>query len=416
MLIRKIKNIGHLFLAVVANIIFCWPSRKIKVIGITGTDGKTTTTHLVYHSLKSAGKKVSMISSVYAKIGNIEYETGLHTTTPHAFTIQRFLKKAVKNGDEYFVLETTAHGIDQNRVWGIPFEIGLITNITHEHIQSHKGYDYFKSLDVYCQVKSNLLLQSKKAILNKDDRFYDRLQQLLSKKNIKIKTFGLNHQSDYMWKNTFVTSLVGDFQKYNILAAYAVCQNLGITDIEFETALSTFVLPPGRFNIIINQPIRVIIDFAHTIHGLDNFLSTVKKEYAHKNLLIHVFGSAGQRDFIKRSMMGEVSGEWCDKVILTEEDYRDEDPMSICREIAKGLEKKGFTYVSPHALSRFKRKVYTICIDREKAIKSALRCARKGDTIVITGKGHEKSLCRGNKEIPWDEKKIILKTYKNLYE
>jgi UDP-N-acetylmuramoyl-L-alanyl-D-glutamate--2,6-diaminopimelate ligase len=414
MFIRKIKNIGHLFLTVIANIIYGFPANMIKVIGITGTDGKTTTTHLIFHVLKSSGKKVSMISSVYAKIGNIEYETGLHTTTPYSFTIQRLLRSAVNNGDLYFILETTAHGIDQNRAWGIPFYIGLITNISHEHIQSHKGYDYFKSLHVYSKVKASLLAHSEIALLNKDDWSYEYVHQLLKNKKIYIKTFGLNNKAKYMWKNTFKSSLVGDFQKYNILSAYAVCHNLGITDEQFTTALSTFVLPIGRFDVVETKPITVIIDFAHTVNGLDNFLSTVKKSYSKNHSLIHVFGSAGHRDYTKRSLMGETSAQWCDKVILTEEDYREEDPTEICRAIAKGLEKKGFKYVSSKDLPFSGNKTYSICIDREVAINCAILSAHKNDTVVITGKGHEKSLCRGRTEVPWDEKKIVLNALRNM--
>lgn len=168
-MIQKLKNVYHLLQAILANIWYGFPSRKLKVIGVTGTDGKTTTTHLITHILKTAGKKVSMISTIYAKVGSHEYETGLHTTTPSSFTIQKMLSLAVKDNEEFFVLETTSHALDQNRVWGIKYKIGIITNITHEHLDYHKTYDE------YVKSKLKILLNSKLAVLNKDDRSYNLL-------------------------------------------------------------------------------------------------------------------------------------------------------------------------------------------------------------------------------------------------
>ncbi len=139
--IQKLKNIYHLFKAVIANIYYGFPSRRLKIIGVTGTDGKTTTTHLIYHILKVAGKRVSMISSVYANIGSKVYDTGFHVTTPNPLEIQKYLNLAVKNKDEYFVLETTSHALDQNRVWGVNYKISVVTNITEEHLDYHKTYE-----------------------------------------------------------------------------------------------------------------------------------------------------------------------------------------------------------------------------------------------------------------------------------
>src|SRR3989339_1761298 len=152
---QKIKNIYHLFQAVLANIFYGFPSRKLKVIGITGTDGKTTTTHLIAHILKTAGKKASFVSSVYASIGGVESDIGFHVTTPSSFILQKLLKQSADNHDEYFVLETTSHALDQNRVWGIKYEIGVITNITHEHLDYHRTYEE------YVKAKLKLLLNSK---------------------------------------------------------------------------------------------------------------------------------------------------------------------------------------------------------------------------------------------------------------
>lgn len=412
MLIRKIKNLAHLLIAFLSNIIFRFPSRRIKVVGITGTDGKTTTTHMVYHILKSAGKRVSMISSVYAKIGEEIYETGLHTTTPGSFSIQKMISKAIRNKDEYFVLETTAHGLDQYRVWGTKFYIGLITNITHEHIKSYRGYDYFGTLDDYALSKIKLLKISQFPITNKDDKFFYKVKKVIDSRN--LITYSLFEKATFNLDKKFNnTKLVGDFQKYNILASVSITKTLGIQDKDIQKALKTFVLPNGRFEVVSSSPITVIIDFAHTVNSINNVLKSIRENVAKDNNIIHVFGSAGLRDYIKREKMGIASGEWSNKVILTEEDYRIEDPYKICQEIAKGLEKRGFRFVKREELGVYKGKSYTIEIDRKKAINLAINSAKKKDVVVCTGKSHEKSLCRGNVEVPWNEHKAVYSSLKN---
>ena len=380
---QKLKNIYHLLQAIIANIFYGFPSRKLKVIGVTGTDGKTTTTHLIYHILKSAGKRVSMISTVYGKIGDKEYDIGLHTTTPDPFLVQKLLRKAVNHGDEYFVLETTSHALDQNRVYGIGFFIGVITNITHEHLDYHKTYEK------YVKAKAKLLLNSKFCVINANDQSFNRLKQIL--KNKKVISY-----SSKDFKIIKDLSNLTDFNRYNYLAAYTVCKNCGMPGKEILAAMRTFKLPPGRMELVYNKDFKVIIDFAHTPNAFKNVLPEIRKLYLKKNgRLIHVFGAAGLRDASKRSLMGKASSKYADVIILTEEDYRTEDPQVICSSIAQGIENKP---------------VFTI-INRQKAIKKAIQTARKNDVILLTGKSHEKSLCRGKKEFPWDERKAV---YDNL--
>jgi UDP-N-acetylmuramoyl-L-alanyl-D-glutamate--2,6-diaminopimelate ligase len=382
MFIRKFKNIGHLFLAILANIFYGFPSRKIKVIGITGTDGKTTTTHLVYHILKSAGKRVSMISTVYAKVGNIEYDTGLHTTTPNSFVVQKLLKKAVDNVDEYFVLETTSHAIDQNRIYGIDFYIGVLTNITHEHLDYHRDYEN------YLKTKLKLLLASEIAVMNRDDESYDKIIKFpifnsqfsmnfqFPNSKLKILTYGFQEQSDFRLDFGELGFNLPLFNQYNYLAAYTVCSEIGIEKEKIIQAMKTFVLPSGRFEIVYDKEFKVIIDFAHTPNAFEKLLPEIRSMFLkEKGRLIHVFGSAGLRDVSKRPMMGKASGTYSDAIILTEEDYRTEDLHKICLEIAKG----------------FVNKKYTIIENREEAIKKAISIAKKGDVVVLTGKAHEKS-------------------------
>lgn len=188
---QKIKNIYHFFRAVLINFIFGFPSNKLKVIGVTGTDGKTTTTHLIYHILKKAGYKVSMISTVYAKIADQEFDTGFHVTTPDALTIGKYLKMAADHRDDYFVLETTSHRLDQNQLTGVRFEAGVITNITHEHLDYHKTYEN------YVNAKVKLLKNSRLKITNRDDGSYDSISKIPG-----LKTYGIRNKSDYMYDFT----------------------------------------------------------------------------------------------------------------------------------------------------------------------------------------------------------------------
>ena len=251
--IQKLKNIYHLLQAIIVNFIYGFPSRKIKVIGVTGTDGKTTTVHLIYHILKTAGKKVSMISTVHAKVAEKEYYTGFHITTPSSFFIQRSLKQAVNHGDDFFILETTSHGIDQNRVWGIRYEIAVITNITHEHLDYHQTFEH------YVLTKMKLLKMAKISLVNKDDESFKQTQKL----KIPALPAGRkiqNYSSKFKILNKL--PLLTKFNQYNYSAGYAVCRLLGISDEIILKGMKSFKLPSGRLEIVYNKDFTVIIDFA----------------------------------------------------------------------------------------------------------------------------------------------------------
>jgi len=379
---QKLKNVYHLFQAIIANIIYGFPSRKLKVIGITGTDGKTTTTHLIAHILKTAEKKVSFVSSVYASIGGREHNTGFHVTTPNPFALQKLLKQSVDNHDKYFVLETTSHALDQNRVWGINYEIGVITNITHEHLDYHKNYQE------YLLTKLKLLKMAKIGVVNRDDESYKLLSQKL-----KVKSQKYNSKVKSLEKLPELTL----FNQYNYAAAYTVCKELGLSDEMILKAMKTFQLPKGRLDLVYDKDFKVIIDFAHTPNALLQLLPEIRKKYLQQSgRLIHVFGSAGLRDFTKRPLMGEASDKFSDIIILTEEDYRTEDPQLICQQIT----------------SRIKNKNYQIILNRQRAINKAMKTAKRNDVVVITGKGHENSLCRGKIEYPWNEYEAVKKALK----
>jgi len=379
---QKLKNIYHLLQAIVANIVYGFPSHKIKVIGVTGTDGKTTTTHLLYHILQSSGKKVSMLSTIYAKVGGKELDTGFHVTTPDSFLVQQLIRKAVQNGDEYFILETTSHALDQNRIWGVRIAVAVLTNITHEHL------DYHKSIEEYSRTKWKLVEMAQVAVVNGDDTIISELAKSLKLKVKSLKTYGLESTADYSIDFRKELAQLADFNAYNYLGAYAACRELGLSDKEIRAALPSYVLPAGRIDIVYQKKFMIIVDFAHTPNGIARILETVKKQYVHgEGKLIHVFSSAGLRDHTKRFAMGEASARYADISYITEEDYRTEDPQKIADEIGAG----------------FGKKQYFTELNREKAIHLAIDLAQPNDVVIITGKGHEKSLCRGTVEYPWSD-------------
>lgn len=399
--VRKAKNLYHKVGAVLANIRYWFPSRNLIVIGVTGTDGKTTTSHLIYHILKSAGKSVSVSTTIYADIAGKISDTGLHVTTQNASEVQKNLRQAVNNKSRYFVLETTSHGIDQSRVWGVTCAVAVLTNVTPEHLDYHRTYD------AYLKTKARLLLNSKHAVINKDDGSFDQIRTILDRAHKKYTTYSLaTKDADIVWNASIKTDLKESFNKENILAAIGVCRKLGIADKDILAGIKSFTLPKGRFDTVYDGKFRVMIDFAHTPNSIRRLLGNFD---AAEGRVIHVFGSAGLRDDKKRPDMGRASGEHADLVILTEEDYRTEEFTAITHAISEGLFEMRFTYVEPHQLGTVKKgtKQFTIVKNRQKAIETALEVAKKGDVVLITGKGHEQSLARGTKEYPWDDYKAV---------
>lgn len=378
-----INKFHHLPNAVLANLKYSYPTRKLKVIGITGTDGKTTTTNMVYKILKDAGKKVSMVSTINAVIGGKIYDTGFHVTSPSPQMVQKFAKIAVEHGDEYLVLEATSHALDQYRFLGIKFDIAVLTNITHEHL------DYHKSFENYTKAKLKLINNSKIAIVNENIKG-------ISKKTI---TFGL-HSGDFNQdKYNLKLKMPGDYNTENALAAFTVAKVLGIDEKVIRQSLQSFDKLKGRMEEVENKKgIKIIIDFAHTPNALENALQTLRKET--KGHLIAIFGSAGKRDADKRPLMGEIGMNLADLVIITAEDPRGQLEI-INEQITKGALKSGAIL----------DKNYFIIPDRQSAINFAIQTlAKKGDIVGIFGKGHETSMnIDGKSEIPWSDTKAVRK-------
>lgn len=405
---QSLKNIYHGLSALSAALRFGLPGKKIHVIGVTGTDGKTTTTHLIHFILKSGGKKASMISSVYAEIAGKQYDTGFHVTTPDPWQLQKLLLQAVEAGDEFMVLEVTSHGLDQNRVWGIPFEIGVITNVSHEHL------DYHSTSEAYLRTKEKLLQSAKIAVINKDDESYHHFNL---NEHRQVITYGLKQADISLTSFPFETQLPGEYNKFNCLAAIAVCKQLRIPEKTIRQGIQNFPGVKGRFEFIeSDKGFDVIIDFAHTPNAIEKVLSTLKPLV--KGKLIHVFGSAGLRDHKKRPIMGEKSATYADIIVITEEDYRTEDVNTIISQITQGCEAAGArerSIMNYRQILPAETPIFFRIPNREKAIRFAIQnLAHNGDTVIFTGKAHEKSLCRGTTEYPWSEHDTVDKALNEL--
>ncbi len=386
-MIRGLKGLYHWLEALVAAIRFGFPSRKLTVIGVTGTDGKTTTTTLIYEILKTAGYKVSMITSVHAVVAGKTYDTGFHVTNPRGWQVQKFLREAVDHGDTHFVLEVTSHGLSQHRVDFVRFAVGVLTNVTHEHL------DWHKTFDAYLRTKISLLKRARIAVINRDEaESFNKASELLRKK--RVVTYGIRRDAVVSPKtHPFTTKLAGTFNRYNCLAGVAAVDALGVPLKVTQQAIAAFGGVRGRMEEIVHTPLRVIVDFAHTPNAIIQVLKTLR--LTTKKRLIHVFGSAALRDRTKRPLMGKASSRYADVIILTEEDYRTEDVNRIIDEIASGITPGPEVYRYP---------------DREEAIEFALSLGKPGDCVMITGKGHEKSIARGKIEYPWSDQEVV-RTY-----
>lgn len=406
----------HLPLAVLANLFYGFPAKKMKIIGVTGTDGKTTTVNLIHHILSKSGYKSAMVSTVCAKIGDEEIDTGFHVTAPNPRLLQKLLLKMVDSGTEVAVLEATSHGLDQFRLWGIDFEITVLTNITHEHIDYHGSFENYRSS------KLKLLEKSKTVVLNKDDRSYDYLDTKIRRYgDTKIVTYGLKSGADFTpQKFPFKTNLLGEYNRYNCLAAIGAAISLGVDKEKVLSAISSFAGVKGRLEEIKNgRGVKIIVDFAHTPNALEQILKLLQERKQKGKKLIVVFGAAGLRDKAKRPLMGEIAGKYADFSVITAEDPRTEDVSEICRQITQGCLSvnareinvtKQFSIGNQFVTRKGMGNYFTIITDRQEAINFAVNnLAEKADTVVICGKGHEKSMCFGTTEYQWSDQEAVRK-------
>jgi len=429
----QIEN-SRLALAHLAAAFYGFPGRKLTVIGVTGTDGKTTTVNLIHNILVSCGIKTGMISTVNAVIGDEQIDTGFHVTTPESPKIQHLLSKMVDQGLTHVVIETTSHGLEQYRVSACDFDIGVVTNITHEHFDYHGDYEHY--LNAKATLLTGLIDTKDKnrenyriAVINRDDQSYEHLKKILTDEKyqmIKIIEYGTDERSDIQalnientdsglkfdlkWaglRSEIQTSLIGEYNAHNILAAVsATSVGLGLDMQCVIDGIASLPGVPGRMEIVdLGQNFSAIVDFAHTPNALKVALETSRNRT--KKRVIAVFGSAGLRDRQKRRMMAATSIGLADISILTAEDPRTESLDEILFEMVDEAQKHGG--VEGETFYRIP--------DRGEAIRKAVELADEDDLVIICGKGHEQSMCFGETEFLWDDRiaiKSALSSFLNI--
>jgi len=392
-----------------------WPARKLTVVGVTGTDGKTTTSNLIHKILVSAGIRAGMISTVNAVIGDEVLDTGFHVTTPDAHDVQRYLAKMVESGLTHVVLETTSHGWSQHRVDACEFDVAVVTNITHEHFDEHGSYENYRAAKARLfssleRTKEKASGNPRLAVINRDDRSFEFLDGFVKTRRLNygmgnsadVRAVDVNYSGSGIefsamssdFRVAIASSLIGAYNVSNCLAALtAAIYGLGISPEVAARGIAALEGIPGRMEQIdLGQNFTAIVDFAHTPNALKVTLEAGRKMT--KGRVISVFGSAGLRDKEKRRMMAETSVELADLSVLTAEDPRTESLDGILEEMAAGARSKGGR----------EGETFWRVADRGEAIKFAIRLAREGDIVLSCGKGHEQSMCFGKTEYLWDDR------------
>lgn len=395
----------HFSQSVVAGLKYGFPGQKLRVIGITGTNGKTTTAFMIWQMLNHAGYKTGLMTTVAWGVEKLQPELG-HMTTVDAFTLNSRITNIKKQGAEFLVLEVTSHALAQFRTLGIPVEIAVFTNLTHDHL------DYHKTVANYRAAKGKLFKKAKFSILNADDPatvYYKKLAKSFTtygiKKgehratDIKLSVSGVEYSADDL---KIITRIPGEFNVYNSLAAALVGQKLGLTSKQIAEGIKSLQSVEGRMNIVNEgQPFTVIVDYAHAPDALEKVFASVQ---GHKGKIISVHGGAGRRDPSTRPIRGEILAQNSDTVIITEDDSRDEDPEKIAEGFIQGAEKQG---------KKLNKNLFKE-LDRKKAIEMALKMAKKGDLVLILGKGHEKTILRADGPHDFEDIKVAQKILKTL--
>lgn len=425
---EKVVNFYHFILAMFASFYYRFPSRKLVVIGVTGTKGKSTAVYLAGRMIEQAGYKVGWISSLNIKIGEKEWLNPWHMTMPGRLRTHWLLRQMSNRGCDYVLIEVTSEGIKQWRHWGINFDTVCFTNLAPEHLEAHGGFEAYKKTKA--RIFKNLSSQRRKKlpfspyldqqvpkiiVANRDDPQGDYYLNFDADKKY---TFGLKRGGEQIQagqdfvpasfevsgkgikfrldSTTFECKLLGKFNLYNALSALAIARSQKIDFLTIKKALSNIKGLPGRMEFIDEgQDFEIIVDLAHTPDSFEAVFETIKETYflvsGFKNCIC-VFGAAGGgRDKWKRPQLGEVAAKYCDRIVLTNEDPYNEDPDQIIADIAEGIEDKD-------KVDKVK--------NRRKAIRKALKMADKNDIVLILGKGTEANMVIGDKEIPWDDREV----------
>ena len=403
----------HYLQAVRAAKKFDYPAKDLRVIAVTGTNGKTTTSFMIWKMLNTAGHKAGLLTTVgWSEDGETLHQQMEHMTTERVEVLNERMAKVRDAGVEFLVLEVTSHALSQYRTYGVPIEVAVLTNVTPEHL------DYHKTFENYRKAKGRLFKGAKNSVINADDDSAEWFTEVASKNasgeiitygiengdlratDIELGADGVRYSCDDM---KIRTQIPGKFNVYNSLAAVAAGKCAGLSSVEIENGISALESVEGRMTRVrAGQDFEVIVDYAHQPDALEKVFASVRYGTGFKGKIIALHGGAGRRDHATREPRGEILGRESDIVIITEDDTRDEDPQEIAQMFVDGAVKAGKTL----------DKDLFVELDREKAIRKAIGMAKAGDLVLILGKGHEKTILRGDKAVPFEDIKVAEKVLK----
>ena len=384
-----------------------WPARGLRVIAVTGTNGKTTTANYINEILKQAGYKTAMFTTAVIEVAGESKINNLNATVASVSRMQQFLNEARRYKVDFVILEVTSHSLHQHKLDGVPIEAAIMTNLTQDHL------DYHKTMEKYAAAKGLLFARNPRYIvLNRDDDWFDYFDRYLAEEqkitygksedaDVRISDIRLYKKGseatlafDHQEKSQLATYLPGEYNVFNMAAAASICYVLGVSMSDIKNGIASLEGIPGRFERAAkDETYEVIVDYAHTPDALEKLLEATRN--ITKKRIILVFGACGDRDALKRPIMGKIAAKLADEIILTDEESYNEDPDKIRRDIYAGIEESKATNKT------------TEIADRREAIRHALNIAKKDDTILITGMGHEQFRIINGEKLPWNDTNIV---------
>ena len=384
-----------------------WPARGLRVIAVTGTNGKTTTANYINEILKQAGYKTAMFTTAVIEVAGESKINDLNATVASVSRMQQFLNEARRYKVDFVILEVTSHSLHQHKLDGVPIEAAVMTNLTQDHL------DYHKTMEKYAAAKGLLFARNPRYIvLNRDDDWFDYFDKYLAEEqkitygksedaDVRISDIKLYKKGseavlafDHQEKSQLATYLPGEYNVFNMAAAASICYVLGVSMSDIKNGIASLEGIPGRFERAAkDEKYEVIVDYAHTPDALEKLLEATRN--ITKKRIILVFGACGDRDTVKRPIMGKIAAKLADEIILTDEESYNEDPDKIRRDIYAGIEESKATNKT------------TEIADRREAIRHALNIAKKDDTILITGMGHEQFRIINGEKLPWNDTNIV---------
>lgn len=384
-----------------------WPARGLRVIAVTGTNGKTTTANYINEILKQAGYKTAMFTTAVIEVAGESKINNLNATVASVSRMQQFLNEARRSKVDFVILEVTSHSLHQHKLDGVPIEAAVMTNLTQDHL------DYHKTMEKYAAAKGLLFARNPRYIvLNRDDDWFDYFDKYLAEEqkitygksedaDVRISDIKLYKKGseavlafDHQEKSQLATYLPGEYNIFNMAAAASICYVLGVSMSDIKNGIASLEGIPGRFERATkDEKYEVIVDYAHTPDALEKLLEATRN--ITKKRIILVFGACGDRDALKRPIMGKIAAKLADEIILTDEESYNEDPDKIRRDIYAGIEESKATNKT------------TEIADRREAIRHALNIAKKDDTILITGMGHEQFRIINGEKLPWNDTNIV---------